>query len=218
MMDLTKTALFTGITPDDLPPLLRRLDAAERPYPKGTVILPEGMPTERLGVVLCGRAAIGYDNVWGDHILLGHVLPGEVFAEAYACVPDEPLMVRVSAVEDTTVLFLRVNASPVPTDAAYERFRRNLLAVCAAKNLRLSRRMLHTSAKSIRGRLTSYFSECVRRAGSRTFDIPFDRQQLADYLGVERSALCGELSKMRRDGLIDYRKSHFEIHEVSSQP
>lgn len=213
MIDLTKTVLFAGITPEELPPLLRQLDGTERHYAKGAVILPAGEPTERLGVVLSGCAAIGHDNVWGDHVLLSHVLPGEVFAEAYACVPQEPLMVQVSAVEDTEALFLRASAAPAAGERAYERFRNNLLSACAAKNLRLSRRMMHTSAKSIRGRLTSYFSECVRRAGSRTFDIPFNRQQLADYLGVERSALCGELSKMRRDGLLDYDKNHFAIRE-----
>lgn len=212
MIDLSKTVLFAGIASDELPGLLSGLEGVERRYAKGAVILSEGAPTERLGIVLSGRAAIGYDNVWGDHVLLSHVPPGEVFAEAYACVPYEPLMVRVSAVEDTTVLFLRP-VSATPTDQTRERFLRNLLTACAAKNLRLSRRILHTSAKSIRGRLTSYFSECVQRAGRPVFDIPFDRQQLADYLGVERSALCGELSKMRRDGLLDYRKNHFVIHE-----
>ena len=89
----------------------------------------------------------------------------------------------------------------------HTRLVRNLLTVCAHKNLQLSQRVQHTSSKSIRGRLMSYFSECAKRAGSGSFRIPYDRQQLADYLNVDRSALCNELSKMRRDGLIEYERS-----------
>ena len=98
-----------------------------------------------------------------------------------------------------------------PEVCAYHRqLLRNLLTVCAERNLRLSQRILHTSPKTIRGRLLSYFSDRVRQTGSNRFTVPYDRQQLADYLGVERSALCHELSKMRREGLLLYRKNQFE--------
>ena len=82
---------------------------------------------------------------------------------------------------------------------------------CSEKNLQLSRRVLHTGPKSIRKRLLSYFSECIKRTGSYSFDIPYNRQQLAVYLSVERSALSNELSLMRRDGLIRYEKNHFDV-------
>ena len=72
-----------------------------------------------------------------------------------------------------------------------------------------ARRVLHTSPKSIRKRLLSYFSECIKRTGSYEFDIPYNRQQLADYLNVERSGLSLELGKMRDEGLLDFHKSHF---------
>ena len=88
---------------------------------------------------------------------------------------------------------------------------RNLLTLCSEKNLQLSRRVLHTSPKSIRKRLLSYFSECIKRTGSYEFDIPYNRQQLADYLNVERSALSRELSYMKRDGIIDYHKNTFRL-------
>lgn len=90
----------------------------------------------------------------------------------------------------------------------------NLLTVCAAKNLQLSQRILHTTPKGIRARLMSYFSECVKRAGQYSFDIPYNRQQLADYLGVDRSAMCSELSRMQREGLLTYHKNHFSVHEA----
>ena len=204
-MDLTQTSLFSGISQADLSALLSCLAAVERRYSKGAVILAEGEPTQWMGLVLEGRAIISCADVWGKSSILGFAEPGAVFGEAYACVPGEALLISVCAAEETRVLFLNVsklltvcgNACPF-----HARLIRNLLSISAGKNLQLSRRIFHTTPKSIRGRLLSYFSECAKKSGSLTFTLPFNRQQLADYLGVDRSAMSSELSKMQRDGLI----------------
>ena len=204
-MDLTQTSLFSGISQADLSNLLSCLAAVERRYSKGTVILAEGEPTQWMGLVLEGRAIISCADVWGKSSILGFAEPGAVFGEAYACVPGEALLISVCAAEETRVLFLNVgklltvcgNACPF-----HAQLIRNLLSISAGKNLQLSRRIFHTTPKSIRGRLQSYFSECAKKSGSLTFTLPFNRQQLADYLGVDRSAMSSELSKMQRDGLI----------------
>ena len=204
-MDLTQTSLFSGISQADLSALLSCLAAVERRYSKGAVILAEGEPTQWMGLVLEGRAIISCADVWGKSSILGFAEPGAVFGEAYACVPGEALLISVCAAEETLVLFLNVgklltvcgNACPF-----HARLIRNLLSISAGKNLQLSRRIFHTTPKSIRGRLLSYFSECAKKSGSLTFKLPFNRQQLADYLGVDRSAMSSELSKMQRDGLI----------------
>ncbi len=204
-MDLTQTSLFSGISQADLSALLSCLAAVERRYSKGAVILAEGEPTQWMGLVLEGRAIISCADVWGKSSILGFAEPGAVFGEAYACVPGEALLISVCAAEETRVLFLNVgklltvcgNACPF-----HARLIRNLLSISAGKNLQLSRRIFHTTPKSIRGRLLSYFSECAKKSGSLTFKLPFNRQQLADYLGVDRSAMSSELSKMQRDGLI----------------
>lgn len=204
-MDLTQTSLFSGISQADLSNLLSCLAAVERRYSKGAVILAEGEPTQWMGLVLEGRAIISCADVWGKSSILGFAEPGSVFGEAYACVPGEALLISVCAAEETRVLFLNVgklltvcgNACPF-----HARLIRNLLTISAGKNLQLSRRIFHTTPKSIRGRLQSYFSECAKKSGSLTFSLPFNRQQLADYLGVDRSAMSSELSKMQRDGLI----------------
>ena len=196
---LSNTRLFRGIGSDELPLLLQCLGAVQKHYDRGETILAEGAPTEQLGMVLTGMAMIGYDDVWGSHSLLGHVL------------------ISVTASEDTEVLFLNIgkvlttctNACPF-----HAKLIQNLLTVCAAKNLQLSQRILHTAPKGIRARLMSYFSECVKRAGQYSFDIPYNRQQLADYLGVDRSAMCSELSRMQREGLLSYHKNHFSVHEA----
>lgn len=204
-MDLTQTSLFSGISQADLSALLSCLAAVERRYSKGAVILAEGEPTQWMGLVLEGRAIISCADVWGKSSILGFAEPGAVFGEAYACVLGEALLISVCAAEETRVLFLNVgklltvcgNACPF-----HARLIRNLLSISAGKNLQLSRRIFHTTPKSIRGRLLSYFSECAKKSGSLTFTLPFNRQQLADYLGVDRSAMSSELSKMQRVGLI----------------
>lgn len=215
--DLTKISLFRGICPSEIPTLLSCLDAKERSYKKGDILFLEGTPTELAGIVLSGMILIELGDVWGNNSVLNKIGPGGIFAEAYACTPDEPLMVNVSAAEDTTVLFLNIRQALTACSAPpVSILIRNLLTLCAEKNLQLSRRILHTGSKSIRGRLLSYFSECIKKAGSYSFDIPYNRQQLADYLSVERSALCSELSKMQKSGILRYHKNHFEIHQTAN--
>lgn len=190
-INLGNTPLFRGMTVPDIEEMLCCLRAAERTYKKGAVILPEGMPTEQLGVVLSGRVIIEMGDVWGNNSVLSSIGPGGVFAEAYACVPGDPLMVNVTAAEDTRALLLNIRRVLEPCANVcprHVRLVRNLLTLCSEKNLQLSRRVLHTGPKSIRKRLLSYFSECIKRTGSYSFDIPYNRQQLADYLSVERSA------------------------------
>ena len=215
---LSNTQLFRGIGESEIDSLLHCLGAFEKTYEKGEVIFPEGEPTQFLGVVLSGRVMVEHSDIWGNRAILGSAAPGAVFGEAYACIPGEPLQVCVSAMEKTDLLLLNVGKVLTTCTSAcsfHTKLVRNLLAVCAAKNLQLSGRILHTSSKSIRGRLLSYFSECAKRAGSYSFRIPYNRQQLADYLGVDRSAMCNELSKMQKDGLIRYEKNDVLLGEAN---
>ena len=215
-INLANTLLFRGMDPSDIEEMLGCLLAKECTYKKGEILLPEGSPTEQIGVVLIGRVIIELGDVWGNNSVLSSIGPGGIFAETYACIPGEPLMVNVTAAEDTEALLLNIRRVLEPCSKVcpyHVRLVRNLLALCAGKNLQLSRRVLHTGPKSIRKRLLSYFSECIKRTGSYSFDIPYNRQQLADYLSVERSALSNELSIMQRDGLIRYEKNHFDVME-----
>ena len=215
-INLANTLLFRGMDPSDIEEMLGCLLAKECTYKKGEILLPEGSPTEQIGVVLIGRVIIELGDVWGNNSVLSSIGPGGIFAETYACIPGEPLMVNVTAAEDTEALLLNIRRVLEPCSKVcpyHVRLVRNLLALCAGKNLQLSRRVLHTGPKSIRKRLLSYFSECIKRTGSYSFDIPYNCQQLADYLSVERSALSNELSIMQRDGLIRYEKNHFDVME-----
>ena len=166
-----------------------------------------------IGLVLSGSVRIEHMDLWGNQSVLGITPTGSVFAESYACIPNEPMMVDAVANVDCDILFINIPRlfSPCSICGNQNRLIQNLVIISAEKNLQLSRRSLHTSPKTIRGRLFSYFSQQVSAQGSNKIVIPFNRQQLADYLNLDRSALSKELGKMRKDGLIEYNKNTFVI-------
>ena len=211
---LASSTLFSGIGAADMAAMLRCLSPRRRRYAAGESILRAGELALEMGLVLEGGVRVERVDAWGDRLILERFGPGEAFAEAYACVEGEPLLVDVVAAENCGVLFL--DAARLlrlcPTACAYHaRLVRNLLTEMARKNLRLSHRLRLIAPHTIRERLLAYLSGEALRHGSRAFVIPFDRQQLADYLAVERSALSAEISRMRRDGLIECRKSSFTL-------
>lgn len=211
---LTTTALFRGISAGEITSMLDCLQAVQKHYDKGDTVYHAGTTVTSLGVVLSGSVFIENDDFWGNKNVLDKVLPGEVFAETYASIPGEPLMFNVTAAETTEILFLNVQRllAVCPHSCTYHhRLVENLLSISAQKNIHLSRRSLHTAPKTIRGRLLSYLSYQAIRQGSRDFVIPFNRQQLADYLNVDRSALSNELGKMQRDGLLRVERNHFHL-------
>ena len=162
--------------------------------------------------MLSGSALIVQEDIWGNRNILSKAGPGQTFAEVFACAPGAVLNVSVEAESAVTVMFLRVRRvlSVCPSACSHHsRIIRNLLGELAEKNLRLNGKLTHMGQRTTRAKLMSYFSAEAQRRGSYEFDIPFSRQQLADYLGVERSGLSMELGKMRREGLLDFHKSHF---------
>jgi CRP-like cAMP-binding protein len=86
-----------------------------------------------------------------------------------------------------------------------------MVRLLSYKNLELMKKINHITKRSTREKLLSYLSAEAKKQGSKSFLIPFDRQQLADYLCVERSAMSSELSKMRSEGLLEYQKSFFTL-------
>lgn len=211
---LCTTALFRGTSREEAEAMLGCMGAFTRQYRRQEMIYRAGEEVRCLGVVLSGGANIEADDVWGNRSILSHVAAGQIFAETYACIPGQPLLVSVTATEETEVLFLNTAKLLQTCTSAYthhSRLIQNLLQISARKNLALSQRMFHTAPKTIRGRLLSYFSQQAMEAGEYQFSIPFNRQQLADYLGVDRSAMSNELSKMQQEGLIRYQKNVFEL-------
>ena len=163
-------------------------------------------------MVMAGSVLIVQEDIWGNRNILSKTGPGQTFAEVFACAPGAVLNVSVEAESAVTVMFLHIRRvlSVCPSACSHHsRIIRNLLDELAEKNLRLNEKLTHMAQRTTRAKLMSYFSAEAQRRSVYEFDIPFSRQQLADYLGVERSGLSVELGKMRDEGLLDFHKSHF---------
>lgn len=210
---ISKTALFQGCQEKDIKQMAKHLNFKTVSYKKRDVIFRVSDIVTEIGLVLSGSVQIEHNDFFGNKSILTIVDAGGVFAEAYACVPNEPLMIDVIANDDCEILFISVSKLFEPCSQCDSRNRliQNLVLISAQKNLQLSKHNIHTTSKTIRGRLMSYFSEQISAQDSNKITVPFDRQQLADYLNIDRSALSKELIKMKKDGLIEYHKNVFEI-------
>ncbi len=211
---LEKMPLFKGMDEKEISSLLRSLDARKKSYKKNDIILHAGSKPGVIGIVLSGSVTILSDDIWGNRTILSHIEKGGIFAEAYAVLKDVPMLVDVMANDDCSILMLKTKGilnSSKSQDSRDYKFLRNLLLISSMKNLNLSSRSFHTSPKTIRERVMSYLNTIALQNDSTEFDIPFDRQQLADYLNLERSALSKELGKMQKDGLIQTKKCHFKL-------
>ena len=204
-----QSILFQGFTDEDWTQLEQLSGIHITSYEKNERIFHMGDRIHEIGVLLSGCIHIENHDLWGTKSILSQIDPGEIFAETYALC-QEPMMVDVTAVENCQVLFLNVQLLQNPSYQSaswHGRLLSNLLQVSMQKNLLLSNRIFCTSPKTIRSRLLTYFSRLSVKYGSSTIQIPFNRQQLADYLNLDRSALSKELGKMQQDGLIEYHKN-----------
>ena len=214
-MNLLELPFFSGFTVQELRRLrdlgCMRLDR----FQQGTLILQAGSRTHEMGIVVSGRVHIESNDLWGIRSILSNVETGGVFAETYA-ICGESLMVDAVAAADCEILFLSLLPLLDPTNSReswHTRLMQRMLRLSTQKNLTLSTRIFCTSAKNVRGRLLTYLSGEAARQGKTEFDIPFNRQQLADYLNLDRSALSKELSRMRDEGMLEYRRNHFKLNK-----
>ncbi len=216
LFSLSNTPLFHGIQYNEIERMLPCLNPREEAFEKGEVIFRSGSTVHEIGLVESGSVNIVVNFYWGNSHIFGHIGKGAIFAENYAAIPGKELLCDVVAAEETEVLFLDLSKLMATCESAcgfHQRLIYNLLRISAQKSLNLSSRMMHIAPKSLRGRLLSYLSEQAMINGNVRFQIPFDRQQLADYLGVDRSAMSNELSKIQRDGLISFKKNEFTLNE-----
>ena len=213
---LANTILFEGISEEEIKVLLPCLGAREKRYHKGEVVMHAGEITTTMGLVIEGGVNVTVVFSRGDVSVFGYMEPGDIFSESFAAIPDKELPCDIVAVENSRILFIEMEKLLTTCHHSCEfhsRIIRNLVRMEATKVLKMGARMIHTAPKTIREKLLSYFDEQVMENGSYSFTIPFSRQQLADYLGVDRSALSNELSKMRRDGLVSFRKNEFTLNK-----
>lgn len=211
---LKKSTLFGGISEDEIEAMLVCLNAKKESFKKGDYILRVGDSPESIGLLLKGSLLVVQEDYWGNRNIRTRVIPGRVFSEAFACIQGAVMDVSVVADEDSEILRLNVLRvlHTCPTACSHHsRMIRNLLSDLAASALRINEKLTHMSKRTTREKLLSYLSAEAQRQGTSEFTIPFNRQQLADYLSVERSAMSAELSRMQRDRLVLINKNTFSL-------
>lgn len=216
---LARCPLFRGMGAEELPALLDCLGAAPRRVEKGETILAAGDPATHLGVVLAGRVQVSRLTAEGQRIVMGELGPGQLFAESFACARAETLPVTAVAAAGGAVLLLDSRRLAAPCSAAcafHARLISNLLSVLADKNLFLAGKVEHLAGRTIRERLLSYLEELSARTGRDAVSVPFDRQALADYLCVDRSALSRTIGQLTREGVLAAERSRFVLKRKES--
>ncbi len=211
---LQNNRLFLDMNALEINTALYILNARYQTFEKGEIILHAGGQTDCVCLVISGSVTIENNDMWGNRTILNIVDSDDFFAETYAILKDETMMVDAVANEQCAIMFLRIGGlfgSGFEGQPWSNKLVRNLLTISANKNLILSGRSFHISPKTARGRIMAYLNSVSLKKHSKVFDIPFDRQQMADYLNLERTALSKELSRMKREKIIDFKKNHFEI-------
>lgn len=211
---IKKSTLFAGLTEEELREALNALRTRKKTCKKDELLLMAGDLTDDFGMVLSGSVTIESNDVWGNRTIINHVAAGDYYAEAFSILSDEPAYVDVRANETTIIALFdmsRLQRLKNESPSWLAKLLNNLLNISIQKNMLLSKRSFHTSPKSARGRIMAYLNSIAMKTHRTEFDIPFDRQHMADYLNLDRTALSKELGRMRDDGLITFRKNHFKI-------
>ena len=209
---LSQCPLFAGITRQEMPEILDCLDKKVVEIPKGDPVFLEGEPARFVGVVLSGGVQIVRDDYYGNRSVLTVVAPGGMFAEAFVCAGLDALPVSAFAVQNSTVLLLDCRRVMTGCDCLFHsRLVFNLLRGMARKNLVLTEKIRYMSQKTTREKLMEFLLDQAKRRGSAEFTIPYDRQALADYLGVERSAMSAEIGKLQKAGVIETSGAWFRV-------
>lgn len=211
---LKRTKLFAGVAEEEIGAMLSCLDARLHEYKKGEYVLRQGEHMSFITVLVDGELHIQRDDYWGNRAIINPIAVGEMFGEAYIAPESGALLNDVVAVEDSAVIFFDVRRIITVCSSAcrfHSMVVQNLFFAISEKNKKLVQKLGHMSKRSTREKLISYLSEESKRQNSARFTIPFNRQQLADFLSVDRSAMSNELCKMRDEGLLRFEKNSFTL-------
>ena len=211
---LQKSPLFAEVGKDDILPVLECLDGTLCICPKGSIVFAEGDRPTHLGVVLEGEVRITRTDYYGNRSIVAAVKASQVFGETFACAEVQSLPVDIMAAADSILLMIdvrRIISTCCNACTFHNRIIYNLMKQTAAKNLMFHRKLEITSKRTTRDKLMTYLLMTAKEQGSSSFTIPYDRQELADYLEVDRSGLSAEIGKLRREGILTAEKNRFTL-------
>lgn len=210
---IKKSELFANLSEEEIEILFNCLKVSVREYEKGEYIFNSGEKEQEIGLVLSGKVYIINEDYWGNRNILFDVGESQIFGEAFSCA-QSILPVSVVAVQKSKIMFIefrRIIKICSFSASVREVLINNLLVILSKNNINLTSKIEHMSKRSTREKLLSYLSEQAKIFKSSEFSISFNRQQLADYLCIDRSAMSNELSKLKKEGIIDYEKDKFQL-------
>lgn len=211
---LKRTQLFSGVSETEISAMLHCLQARMLTIRKGEYVYREGEHLDNISVLVKGRLLVQNNDFWGNRNIINILHVGEMFGEAYVAPESGTLPNDVVAEEDSVVIFFNVRKILTVCSTAcrfHSMVIQNLFFAISEKNRKLVQKIGHMSKRSTRAKLISYLSDEAKKHNSSHFTIPFTRQQLADFLCVDRSAMSNELCKMRDEGLLEFEKNQFTL-------
>lgn len=211
---LRQCVLFEQIEDENLTAILGCLGAKCYSYRKNQTIAREGDSANLIGIVLKGKAQIVRIDYYGNRSIVAMIEPTQIFGESFACADEKKMPVDIVASEDSEILMVdcqRVIHSCSNACDFHRQIIFNLLKIVAKKNIMFNQKIEITSKRTTREKLLTYLLQQAKKTGSDEFSIPYDRQELADYLEVDRSGLSVEIGKLKKEGIIENRKNIFKM-------
>lgn len=211
---LKKCPLFENIEENDLLQVLKCLGARIENFDKKYTVMSEGSPAKYLGVVISGSVQILQVDYYGNRSIVSVVGKHQIFGEAFSCAGIESMPLSVIANEPSEIMLIDCNRILHTCSQGCDFHNQlifNLMRDLAKKTIMFHRKLEIMSKRTTREKLMAYIMLCAKKNGRSSFDIPFNRQELADYLEVDRSGLSAEIGKLKKEGIIDCNKNHFTI-------
>ncbi len=211
---LSKLAMFDGIGEKCIESLLACCNVKSAVFDKGEVIITSGKIYDEFGILMQGKAKIIEEDFWGNENLISIAKENDTFAEAFSFIPNTQCQVTVIAIEKCEVLFInakRILETCKNECGIHEKVIKNIMFDFARKTIYLNRKINHLSKRTTKQKIMCFLSDMALESGNTEFCIPFNRQQMADYLSVDRSAMSSELSDLKKQGKLDYRKNRFVL-------
>ena len=209
-----KLPIFYNLKKDEIINILKFFNYSKEDFEKNNFIFEIGKPISKIGIILSGEINIIKEDFWGNRNILNKFKSGEIFGEVFALAKVSPNNILVETSQNSKILFLDLTNFSIDNENNSNeilKFLSNIFKISLKKNILFTEKLEHITKKTIREKIISYLSTEALKNRSNSFFIKFDRQELADYLFVERSALSRELSSMKKDGLIEYNKNYFTL-------
>lgn len=211
---LQRCILFDSISEENLLNMLRCIGAKVQQYKKNQTIIMEGQKATHIGIVLSGEVQIMHMDYYGNRSLVTEIYPSQLFGESFVCAEVKSIPISAIASDNSDIILIdgkRIMQSCCNACEFHNQVIFNLLKVIAIKNLIFHQKIDITSKRTTREKLMTYLLQQAKTKNSSSFTIPYDRQELADYLEVDRSGLSSEISKLRAEGILKCKRSQFTL-------